>query len=297
MAVSDMITDLIQNQLGVKKNKIGFMDKTDGIFNVIVPRMQPLEAIEWLTTRAYSANGTLFMFYENRDGYNFQSYETLISRPKYQTYYKRPKLTTDPQDNTNSVNYLKVIQDFDIIHSGRYGAFNASLMMFDFVNRKTINSTVNSKQFALLNDNIPVNDAQNRFKSSLTNNPDSFLKYYPITDSDPATNASHPENWLHKKAARLAQLHSFKMVVTVPGDVLLKVGSVVEIELPQAVPQEQAGNQINTMRSSLYLVSAIHHIFFNDVMSTVMELLSDSISGTLNASNDSSQGLIAARSA
>lgn len=292
MVISDMVNDLLTNQLAVNPKKVGLMDKTEGIFNIIVPRMQPLEAIEWLSTRAYSSNGTLFMFYENRDGYNFQAYETLLNRPVYQTYYKRPKTDTDPQLTWNSVNVMKIVQDFDIIASGRYGGFNSTLMTFDFVNRKVQNSQYTAGQSPLLNDAVPFNSTLNRFKTPLNQNPDYFLKFYPTFDSDPKTNASHPENWLHKKASRLAQLHSFKMVCTVPGDIALKVGSIVQVEVPQAVPQDKSG-QINQLRTGKYLVSAVHHIFFNDVMSTVIELLSDSINGTMNPSSDSSQGMIA----
>lgn len=292
MVISDMINDLLQGQLSVNPKKIGFMDKTEGIFNIIVPRMQPLEAIEWLSTRAYSSNGTLFMFYENRDGYNFQAYETLIARPVYQTYYKSPKTDTNPQNTWNSINVMKIVQDFDIIESGRYGAFNATLMTFDFINRKINNSQYVAGQSPLLNDAVPFNSTLNRFRAPLNQNPDYFLKFYPTFDTDPNTNASHPENWLHKKASRLAQLHSFKMICAIPGDIALKVGAIVQVEVPQAVPQSESG-QINTMRTGKYLVSAVHHIFMNDVMSTVMELLSDSINGTLNPASDTSQGMIA----
>jgi hypothetical protein len=292
MVISEMINDMLTNQLAVNPKKLGLMDKTEGIFNIIVPRMQPIEAIEWLSSRAYSSNGTLFMFYENRDGYNFQSYETLISRPVYQTYYKRPKLDTDPQLNWNSLNVMKIVQDFDLIASGRYGAFNSTLMTFDFVNRKVQNSQYVAGQGVMLNSSVPFNSTLNRFKTPLNQNPDYFLKFYPTFDSDPKTNASHPENWLHKKASRLAQLSSFKMVCTIPGDIALKVGSIVKVEVPQAVPQGDK-LQINQLRTGKYLVSAVHHIFFNDVMSTVFELLSDSINGTMNPSSDSSQGMIA----
>ena len=78
------------------------------------------------------------------------------------------------------------------------------------------------------------------------------------------------------------------MVISIPGDILMKVGRIVDVELPKAVPQNSAGNQINETRSGSYLVSAVHHIFINDVSTTVMELLSDSVSGNLNAPLDTS---------
>jgi hypothetical protein len=290
MIISDMVKDVMLNQLGVSgpKSSTGLWDKTTGLFNIIIPRMNPLEAIQWLSTRAYSSDGTLFMFFENRDGFNFVAYETLLKIPIYQKYFKTPKLSTSAQDNINSVNFLRIIQDFDILASGRYGAFGSSLLSYDFVNRKFSGTTFDPNNFTLLNDNLPINSTKNRFNVPLLGNSDYLLKFYPTSDSDPKINGSHPENWLQKKAMKLAQLFQFKMVISIPGDILMKVGRIVDVELPKAVPQNSAGNQVSETRSGSYLVSAVHHIFINDTSTTVMELLSDSVSGTLNAPLDNS---------
>jgi hypothetical protein len=289
MIISDMVKDIVQKQLQVSPNKTnGIWDKTTGLFNIIVPRMNPLEAIQWLSTRAYSDTGTLFLFFENRDGFNFVSYETLIKVPVYQKYYKNPKLSTSPQDNINSVNFLQIIQDFDILSSGRYGAYGSSLLSYDFVNRKFSGAQYDPTLFNLLNDNLPVNSSKNRFNLPLLGNSDYLLKFYPTSDSDPKSNGSHPENWLQKKAMKLAQLSQFKMVISVPGDILMKAGRIIDVEIPKAVTQNDAGNQISETRSGLYLVSAVHHIFINDTSTTVMELLSDSVNGSLNAPIDTS---------
>jgi len=198
MIISDMVKDIMLNQLGVSSNKSsnGLWDKTTGLFNIIVPRMNPLEAIQWLSTRAYSSTGTLFFFFENRDGFNFVSYETLAKIPVYQKYYKIPKLTTNAQDNINSVNYLQIVQDFDILSSGRYGAFGSSIITYDLVNRKFSGAQFDPNQFTLLNDNLPINSTKNRFNSPILGNSDYLLKFYPTADSDPKSNGSYPENWL-----------------------------------------------------------------------------------------------------
>lgn len=295
MQISSMINDILVNQLSTRQGKIQTIQSTDGVFNIIVPRMNPLQAIEWLSTRAYSSNGSLFMFYENKNGYNFQSIETIMKQGPYAKYARRPKTDNHPETTMNSVNFLKIVQDFDIIASGRYGAYNASLMTFDLVNQKLNASVLSYGQFPLLNDIPPINGTKNRQQRSLVENPDYFLKFYPTTDSDPSTNGAHPENWLHKKAMRLAQLHTFKMVCAVPGDVNLTAGSIVEVEIPKAVPQRKTQAD-NELRTGLYLVSAIHHVFQNDQMATVMELLSDSMTGMLNAPNNTSQGMIEVKS-
>jgi hypothetical protein len=292
MVVSDMVKDILINQLQTGTSKLARLETTEGIFNIVLPRMQPFEAIEWLASRAYSSDGSLFFFFENRDGFNFISYETLMKNPVYQTYYYAPKTGTSPQDNLNRINFLKVIQDFDVIASGRYGAYSATLMTYDFTSGKTVGHNSTMTQYKKLNKGLPINDSKNRFNSTLTGNPEYFLKFHP-TASDPTVNNHHPENWLHKKASKLAQIHTFKMIATIPGDVMLKVGSIIEVELPQAIPQST--RESSEFRSGKYLVSALHHVFVNGIMTTTLELLSDSMGGMLNASADTSPTIQALR--
>lgn len=294
MIITAMIQDLLVNQLQTSKTKINIIDTTQGIFNYIIPRMNPFEAIEWLATRSYSSNGTLFLFFENKDGFNFRSYENLIAQPVYQTYYQRPKTSINPVHTVNSFNYLKIIHDFDILESGRYGAYAGSLLLYDFVNHKFTGYLSDYSHYNIMNDSMPVNNFQNRFGNTLLGSYDSFFKFAPTVDSDPTVNPQQQQNWLAKKAMRLAQLHSFKMVITIPCDVLMKVGTIINCEIPMALPQTKTP-QINSLRTGKYLVSAVHHVFINDVGSTVCELLSDSVSGILNQAQNSTQGIQAVR--
>lgn len=289
MTVDKMVDDILKNKLKVSPEKMkGLFTPTEGIFDIIIPKMQPFEAIQWLTSRSYSSTDSLYLFFENRDGFNFVSYENLLAQPVYQRYYKSPKIKVDPKQNIDSINFLKIVQDFDIIAANRYGAYSAQLLTFDFVNRQFKSKSIASTQNKLLNDNIPVNNSKNRLNSTLSESFDSLLKFYPSTDSNPLANPTHPENWLPQKATKLAQLSTFKIVMTIPGDVLVKAGMCVEIELPKATPQNDTGSEIDNMRSGKYLVSAVHHVFMNDIMSTVVELISDSITGTLNGAIDTS---------
>ena len=292
MLVSDMIKDILVNKLGVPSKKINFWDTTEGIFTFIVPRMNPFEAIEWLSTRAYNGNDATYLFYEDNIGYNLRSYNNLINQKVYQTYYKRPKVETfNPPENVNSVNILKIVQDFDIIESGRYGAYSGSLYVYDLVNHKLVNYPSDYNNYKLLNDAVPINNSQNRFKSTLTNSYDMFFKFTPVFDSDQTMNPIHPENFLLKKAMKLAQMHTFKIIASIPGDINMQVGNIIQLEIPKAVPQNDK-MQINEMRTGKYLVTAVHHVFMNDLMSTVVELVSDSINGALNAADNSGQALI-----
>ena len=75
--------------------------------------------------------------------------------------------------------------------------------------------------------------------------------------------------------------------MSVPGDILLKAGTVINIIMPKM--QTQSTNPTNdAMRTGDYLVSSVHHKFIQDISTTILELLSDSVNTDLNPSSQSS---------
>jgi hypothetical protein len=243
-----------------------------------------------LTPKAYNKNENLFLFFENRDGYNFTSYENLLSKAPYNTYSRSVKVGIDPSENFNSYDFLGVINDFDILKSVRYGAYNSTLASFDLISGKLSTKSFgysNLSKNATLNGNAPVNRMVNRLGRSLYDSNQHMVKYVITSDSDSTTNPADVKNWLPQTSSRLAQLHTFKLVIHVPGDVLLTAGMVVNVILPKMQVQEkQVVN--DDLRSGSYLVSTVHHKFVMDSMTTVMELLSDSVSVPLVPSADGS---------
>lgn len=291
MRISDMVSDILTNRMKVNSAKIGTFEKTTGNFDLIIPRMQPLEAVNWLTPRAYNTNENLFLFFENRDGFNFVSYEKLISIPPYSTYVRHAKINQDPAENMFGYNELIVPQDFDVIKSMRFGSYATSLLTVDTLNRQTTAlsfgyNQVNKK--GLLNGNVPDSGLKNRLGFTLSGSPSSLIKMVPSTDSDSTTNPAHIKNWMPQQISRLGQINGFKMIMSLPGDVLLKAGRVITVKMPKMVPQKKS-TVTDNMRTGNYLISAVHHSFQQDIMATVLELISDSVGTALaSAQNNNS---------
>lgn len=301
MRIDQMVNDLMVNQLQVNPNKMsnGIFTQTQSNFDIIIPRLQPLEAIQWLAPRAYNSNQNLFFFFENRDGFNFTSYENLIKQPTYNTYSRSVKITNDATQNFNSFNYIKVIEDFDIIKSMRMGSFSSTLMVLDLIKRSFTNYNFNVSQIqktGLLNGFLADNGLQDRFGYSLSGSNQNMLKYATSIDSDPSFNPQLMNNWLPQTTTRLGQINSFKLIISIPGDILIKAGSVINCIIPKM--QTQTSATVNDpMRSGNYFISGVHHKFTSDLSATILELLSDSLAAQLPAAAQTSQtvsGLIKA---
>lgn len=287
LGIDAMVDDILRNVLKVDETKLkdGIFSQTSGTFDLIIPRLQPLAAIEWLTPRAFNTDENLFFFFENRDGFNFTSYENLISKPTYAVYARDVKVSQEPAENMQSYHFLGIEHDFDILNSLRYGAYNSSVLSLDLINRQ---ATVKSfgyadlKPQALLNGNIPVTVLPNRLGFSLFDSLEAMAKFVITTDIDPSMNPADLDNWLPQTSARLAQLHTFKVVMNIPGDVLVKAGMVVGVIMPKMIIQSKVVEN-DDLRTGRYLVSTVHHKFVEDTMTTTVELLSDSVSVPLGS--------------
>lgn len=289
LKVSDIISDILFSYLQVNKKKINVLQQTEKAFDLIVPRMDPFEAIMWLVTKAYSRNESLFFFFENRDGFNFTSYENLIKLQPYAKYSKDFKIDDDVFKNMSSFNFLKIIEEFDVLKSSRYGSFSSSIANLNLITKKMKISPFNAVRFkdkGVLNKEVTMNAFKNRLNKTFYDSYQNMLKYSMTTDADATRNPMLPEEWLSQTASKMGQLHLFKMVGTVPGDVLLKAGQVVEIDIPDMKPIDQDKDvERNETRSGKYLVSSVHHKFNKNegIYVTVLELLSDSINEPMPA--------------
>ncbi|CAB4124116.1 hypothetical protein UFOVP49_15 [uncultured Caudovirales phage] len=301
LTISQIVNNILKSYLKVSPAKINEISETLGTYDIIIPKLNPFEAILWLGTRAYSSKGTLYFFYENRDGFNFTSYEDLIKKPAYSKYYRKVKINNDAMTNLSSFTFLKVVEDFDLMKASRYGSFSSALSVLDIINKKydyyPFDATA-FKNVGVLNKEVTLNDFKSRLGTSFYNSHDNMRKYVVSVDSDPNIVPMSAQYWLSQTASKLGQLHLFKMVGTIPGDVLVKAGMVIEIELQDFIPQDQKSDpnstqssDLNSVRSGKYLVSAVHHQFLADVYTTIIEVLSDSINDYMPKSDNNNSEL------
>lgn len=280
LSIKQMVNDILKNYLSVLDSKISIMSETNGNYDLIIPKMNALEAIQWLTTRAYSDKSSLYLFFENRDGFNFVSYEDLLKLPTYASYSRIVKTNDDPAKNMQTFTSLNFIEEFDLMKAIRYGSFSASINILDIITKSfdTFNfSSVQFKNKGILNKEVPMSGFRNRKQKSFYDTYENMQKFVMVTDSDPTNNPTTPENWLAQTSSKLGQLHLYKMVGTVPGDPMLKAGITIDIEIQNFLPQEDGTSDLNKVRSGRYLVSAVHHKVIGDIHTTTLELLSDSI--------------------
>lgn len=285
LPVSSIIKDILTTILKVDSSKMGgLFSTTSGNFDLIIPKMQPLEACQWLKSRGYNDSKTAYFFFENRYGYNYVCYEDLLTQNAYRTFSRTPKVDPDPSQVIDSYNYIAFPEEFDIIKGNRYGAFSGSIFTYDLLSRKYDSVSLSSASFEsqknLLNPNLQTNFSPNRFNRSLYDAPDSMQKFYLTTDSDPNSNPTLPQKWILPQAIKLAGLNSRKIVLNVPFDSMLTAGQIIALNLPLMEPQTTSYTQ-DKYRSGRYLISSVRHGISGHSASTTLELLCDSFAEKL----------------
>jgi hypothetical protein len=288
LTTGEIIYDIVSNVLKTNPKKINqnLFETIEVPMDIIIPRLQPFEAIYWLLSRSFGTNNSLYFFYETRDGFNLSSYENLLKKTVYSDYYPSVKINNLPEENINSFTFLQIQEDFDLFRSARFGTFSSRLYNLDIVSKqyqKFDHNIFRNKSSGILNKELPMNSFKNRLGFDMYNSYEGMTKYAITNDADTTRNPIQANEWMVRKFSRLGQLQSFKMIGTIPGDPLMKAGLTINVEFPKLNPQEKNNIEMNSLRTGKYLVTAVHHSYKINIHSTVVELLSDSVNDYMNA--------------
>jgi len=119
--ISDIPSDIMKTYLNIPTDHI-IIDPTTSPVDVIIPNFRPTEALNWLASRAFDGKDACWFFYENLNGYNFRSINSIY---KDGTVINRPFTRFSEASNTSGrrVRYAHWASDRvkDILHAHRTG--------------------------------------------------------------------------------------------------------------------------------------------------------------------------------
>lgn len=290
--IRDVVFDILTNELSVDVQRIASLEQTSGSFDLIVPGYRPFEAIQWVTARGYDQKKFCYFFFENKNGFNLTSLQTLIKQQPYKTLKYELKNTEnlDPALNKDSVDNFTILNDFDMITSISNGSFSSRLLSIDLFSQQFENIDYSllmaESQGNLLNKFKPVNSFRNSKNQTLFNSPFSFFRTYLSINDTVSEKSNDVKFWMQPRAMHMTLLNHFRIQITIPGDIELKAGDVVNYEFPAFESANEEGKQLDKARSGKYLVSSINHKFNGDTFESIVELVSDSFSEAIPAAKD-----------
>ena len=251
----------------------------------------PVQNLNYLAERAVNLNGSpTFLFFENRNGLNFISMESLYNSSVYQSFYGNNYHRDVNPDGTsvrNIENEYKAIIDitipsiFDYVDRIRSGAFASTLIThdlttkrygfieFDFLDEYDKETRLN--QFPLTSKKAPHYNTS--AIKSLNKSTSLFSGGNDITGS----------RYFQRRKSLLALAESCKVNITVLGRTDYTVGQKVYLDLSKNMVITKEDTDVKDhMFSGNYIVSSIKHVITRDLHQIEMELMKDSLDLDLN---------------
>jgi len=289
--ISDIITQILNVNFQAS-SKVGSnsIEKTQGQYSFVIPNLKLFESILWLTTFAIpqsaSNNSADMLFYEDFSGFKLSSLQTLFKQEPYggsdYTYQFSPQNTqtfSDPTTynlNKRSILSYQFMSTFDTLKATNYGAFANKLITIDPLLRQSNVVTFNYDDYYDASKSLgkkPITAGYtNRLGQKVSDTSDAVLKMtisnkndstYPFITADSKLLETVRPNFNFEtivpyRTAQIALTDYIKIQFTIPGDSNLRVGTVVDLDIPSLNPN-QTNKTLDKYYSGKYLITAIRH--------------------------------------
>lgn len=284
-----MVTD-INDGLESKQNVI--VQETPNSVKYISNFWSPVKNLNYLCGNAVNnRDGASYVFFQNRNGFNFVSLESLYYNENKQNFIFDSWLRDFTPDGKNVRNVEKEYQRiidinipnaYDQIDSIRSGMGASKLITYDITTKRYA-----SKNYDMLTEfyshnhlnQYPLISKKNVRKSFSnivvgTKYYNNFSKYGDVTNT----------RIMNKRMSELRQAEGVKIEITVAGRTDYTAGMKVGVRLNKNEPiSKQDTDYYDKMFSGNYIVAAVNHFISRENHECTMELIKDSY--TVNLDN------------
>ena len=275
---------LPDTQTKFKRTKNFYKEPSVKVRRFIIPNLRPFQAIQWLAKHAVSKdhdNKFLYLFFENFDGFNFVTMQSLIETAQQEIielmtnqyrYISDIEITEKVKGNninqdlrviTNIV-YNKRFSSVEKISGGYYQneLFEINMLQKSYNSTNTELNAVQNNGFTLgqnpLNTEQYINYVKNNIEGTEYSNRIRYIiNNYEDFDSE---NRSQPDyRYKFGPATRfLHALNQIDLTITVPANTDLNIGDVIYVNLPET----HGFNNVSydKLISGMFIISEVKHV-------------------------------------
>lgn len=298
---SDYVSAICKFDLQIPESRLGAFDKSKGSTEFAITRKNPLDAIQYLTEQSFGDSNSPFFFYENKNGFNFQSLINIYKSASLgELVYDRAAYTTDsnesPYTNINKIKSFKFNSNFDIVKATEEGVYSSKLYTLDLVRQKYVKGEISildeqTKQ-VMIDGYFPFNETPNKKNEPLYAAYDSKVRYW-LTNKDRSnlpyfiskrvrSNDSYVEEILAQRKMLIEAINNTELHCVVPGNPLYSVGYTLSIKVPAFSVDQENQQNYDEYYSGTYLISAVRNVITPTSWQTVIELSKNSLSAPLD---------------
>lgn len=285
---------LTDTTFGLETTKIGAIQETSNSIKYVSNFWSPVKNLNYLTDAATNnRDNPNYVFYQNRNGYNFVSLESLYyAEPPAQEFIfdswirefdSQGKNIRRVEEEYKRIVEISIPQAYDHLENNRNGMYSSKLITYDIVTKKYV-----VKNFDMLTD-FYKNNHLNQYPVSSKNNihrpwsnvftvPKHYNNFEQFND---VTNA----RTVQKRLSAMQQSEANKIQITVPGRTDYTVGMKVKVKLNKNEPiSPQDTDYYDKVFSGNYLIGAINHFITREKHECQMELIKDTYTINLDTS-------------
>lgn len=281
--IGEIVTTLFSND-SIKTKKKLVLEPTVNKTKFIPNYWAPSKCINYLAKNAINAyNSPSYVFFENRNGFNFASLDTLAVQSVKHTFIKDNYTRTQALDSTVidiNEDYKRIIEFkmpiiSDYIANIDGGQIKSKMITHDMLTKKyqILDYSVKTDKFApaLLN-KFPA--YSKRALVSAAANVFYIPKYTAnYTNFDDVTNSKSAQ----RRLSSLQTLKKYTMNIQVFGRTDYTVGSIAEVFIPKSTQISKEDDPKDLILSGKYLISAINHTIDRKSHICHMELIKNSL--------------------
>lgn len=247
----------------------------------------PTKCLYFLSSAATDTKGMpAFMFFENRDGFNFKSVDQLLTKRPYQEFKKDNYTRTLQNDGVNSIkdpteDFKRIIDISVPVMTDYMADIQTGKIKSRMLNHDILTKKYTVKDYSIKKDTIKpnwLNDNPSYSKYALANAASTMInipKYYNnFTNIVDVTNAKTTQ----RRLSFFQMLNSHKVTIQVFGRTDYTIGQIVNLDIPRATQLfKNETDPRDLILSGNYLVSAINHTITRESHTCTMELVKNSV--------------------
>lgn len=287
--ISDIVSTFVVDKIdGLESKKKFNVENTRNTIKYVSPYWTPIQNLTFLSDNSISENQSpSYLFYENRDGFNFKSIESLYQKTSFQQFVMDKYSRDSFPKGGNALNILedyKRVGEIEFVTSYDYldrisgGMYTSKLISYDSTKKTYTVKNFDikqkfSKQKHLNANPLFSNKAVGRSNAKHILFPRAFETFTSFGDT---TNA----RVVQERISFLKMAEAQKVVITVPGRCDYTVGQVAELTLYKKQPMKKTDRQedlVDDVNSGRYLIAAINHQIGADGHTCFIELIKDSM--------------------
>ncbi len=276
---SNIIQDIVKEDAnGLQSTKNLRMTPSMNGTRFICNKWSPIRAIDYVTERAMNEKGVAdYLFFENRDGYNFMGLSELYEQESIQDFIDDNESPdgSDTDKSYKKVAKLFMIEGFNFFERLNQGMFVNKLSNYDLTT-KTYTTEIYNGQ-AMFNQLPHLNKYSLATPDVIANKDASSFFLHTHENMHKGFGDTSVEGTIQQRSAQMAQARAFVLNIEVPGRFDYTAGRVINLTTFRREATDKDTDMLDPMFSGNYLISSIGHSITSEKHTCSMEIFKDSM--------------------